>query len=372
MRRAGGPAWLAVPSRWSALEQRPARAVLALVALLILASWLALLGPGPPPASHDPANRADDQADVVLYEGIVEGVRHGGNYYRVTAEALRAGNYPLRPFVTFRLPTLAVIQGAMPERAVLALLWLLVAAVFVAWYARLASAFARPPPRIVALALLAGGMMAFVQPELAHFHEIWAGLLIALSLALRRRGRWMEAAAFGLAAVLIRETAALYVGVMGAAALIEDERREALGWIIVAAVLAVAVLLHAHAVAAVVHPLDPASPGWAGMLGFGFFVRTMSISTALALAPLWLAGPLVALALVGWASWRDPLGLRVFATLAVYALLLSVFGRTDTFYWGLLVAPVLLVGLAFALDGVRDLITAALDSRRITVTRMVR
>lgn len=372
MRRPTAPVWLAAPSRWATLTQGQARIGLALVAVLILASWLALLSPGPPPVSHDPANRAEDQADVVLYEGIVDGVRHGGNYYRVAADALRAGDYPLRPFVTFRLPTLAVVEAAVPGWAVVAMLWMLAAAVFVAWYTRLTTAFARAPPRLVAMALLAGGMMAFVQPALAGFHEVWAGLLIALSLALRRPGRWIEAAAFGLAAVLIRETAALYVAVMAVVALAEDERREAAGWTLVAVILGIAVALHAHAVAQVVRPLDPASPGWSGMLGFGFFVRTMSISTALSLAPLWLAAPLVGLALAGWASWREPLGLRVFATLATYALLLSLFGRTDTFYWGLLVAPLLLAGLAFALDGMRDLAAGAIDSRRITVRRMVR
>lgn len=372
MRRPLAPLWLSGPSRWSVLPGRQARWGVALVIALVLASWLALLSPAPPPVSHDPANRADDQADVVLYEGIVDGVRHGGNYYRVAADALRAGDYPLKPFVTFRLPTLAVVEAALPAWAVVTMQWTLAAAVFLAWYGRLAPAFARPPPRIIALALLAGGMMAFVQPALAHFHEIWAGLLVALSLALRRRGRWVEAAAFALAAVLIRETAALYVGVMAVLALAEDERREAAGWAAVAATLAIVVALHAHAVAQVVRPLDPASAGWAGMLGFGFFVRTMSMSTALGLAPLWLAAPLVALALVGWASWREPLALRVFATFAAYALLLSVFGRTDTFYWGLLVAPLLPVGLAFAIDGVRDLVTGALDRRRIIVTRTVR
>lgn len=372
MRRPSHPLWLSTPSRWAALPQRQARVVLALAALLIIASWLALLTPGPPPVSHDPAQRANDQADVVLYESIVDGVRHGGNYYQVTADALRAGDYPLRPFVTFRLPTLAMIEAALPRAGIIALLWALAAAVFLAWYIRLAQAFARAPPRVIALALLAGGMMAFVQPDLAFFHEIWAGLFVALSLALRRRERWLEAVAFGLAAVLIRETAALYLAVMAALAWAEGSRREALAWLGAIAILAVAVALHARAVAEVVHPLDPASPGWVGMLGFGFFVRTMSISTALALAPLWLAAPLVAIALIGWTSWRDPLALRALAMFAAYALLLSLFGRTDTFYWGLLVAPVLLVGLAFAPDCLRDLIAASLDTRRITVRRMVR
>ncbi len=55
-----------------------------------------------------------------------------------------------------------------------------------------------------------------------------------------------------------------------------------------------------------------------------------------------------------------------------YAVLLSLFGRTDTFYWGLMIAPTILIGLAFVPDALRDLIAAALDRRRIIVTRMVR
>ena len=349
-----------------------ARGILVLLTLLLAASFLALRAPGPPPVSPDTAARADDQADVMLYDGIVDAVRHGGNYYQVTADALRAGDYPLRPFVTFRLPTLAVAQALLPPWAVLALLYALVAGVFAAWFVRLRPAFARPPPRAIAMVLLAGGMMAFVQRDLVGFHEVWAGLLIALGLAVRRRGRWIEAVALGLIAMLIRETAALYVGIMLVLALIEGERREAIGWGVAIAIFASVVALHAHTVAQVVRPLDPASPGWNGMLGFGFFVKTMTLSTALLLAPLWLAAPLVGLALFGWAAWRDLLGLRVLAVFAAYAALLGLFGRTDTFYWGLMIAPTLLVGLAFAPDGVRDLVAAARDRRRIVVRRVAR
>ena len=372
MRRPSGPLWLAIPSRFAGLTRTQARIRLALLALLLLATWLALATPGPPAASHDPAKRGDDQADVVLYETIVDGVRHGGNYYAVAADALRIGNYPLRPFVTFRLPTLAVVLSLLPRVAVRILLYGLALGVMLAWYARLKPAFARPPPRIVAMALLAGGMVAFVQADLAYFHEIWAGLLVALSLALWRPGRWLEAVAFGLAAVLIRETAAPYLAIMAAFAWLGGDRREAAAWVGAITVLGVALALHAHAVAAVVRPLDPASPGWAGMLGFGFFVKTMTIATALDLAPLWLGSLLVGLALFGWAAWRDPLAARMLALFLAYAAILGIFGRTDTFYWGLLVAPTLLVGLAFVPDGMRDLIAAAGDTRRITVTRVLR
>jgi len=372
VRRPLAPLWLDRPSRFAGLSRRGGIIGLALLALLLLASLLALDTPGPPPVSHKPANKAEDQADVVLYQTIVENVRNGGSYYPVTAEALRSGNYPLKPFVTFRLPTLAMVQAALPNWAIPVLLYALALAVALAWFRRLRPSFSRGPPRIVAMALLAGGMMAFVQADLAPFHEIWAGLFVALSLALRAPGRWLPAVAFGLAAVLIRETAGLYLAVMAALAWLEGERREALAWGGAILVLAVAIALHAHAVAEVVRPLDPASPGWSGRLGFGFFVRTMTISTALSIAPLWLAAPLVGLALFGWAAWSDALGLRMLVVLAGYAAVLAIFGRTDTFYWGLLVAPAILVGLAFVPDGLRDLVAAALDTRRITVTRVVR
>lgn len=366
--------WTAEPTRLAALSRPRARAALALLVLLLAACLLALRSPSPPPVSGDPANRADDQADVVLYQTIVDQLRGGGDYYDVTAQALRSGNYPLRPFVTFRLPTLAAVQARLPEPAIVALLYFLAAAVALAWWTRLAPAFGHAPPRLIALLLLGGGVLVFVQAELLWFHEIWAGLLIALSLALRRPGRWVEAVAFGLAAALVRETAALYVGVMAVAAWLEGERREALGWAVATAVLAVVVAAHAQAVAQVVRPLDPASPGWAGMLGFGFFVRTMTLSTALSLSPLWLAAPLVGLALFGWAAWAEPLATRALALFTAYAVLLGAAGRVDTFYWGLLVAGPLLIGLAFVPDGLRDLLRAAKGERRrrITVTRVVR
>ena len=87
---------------------------------------------------------------------------------------------------------------------------------------------------------------------------------------------------------------------------------------------------------------------------------------------LWLAALLVCLSLFGWASWDHPLALRMLATLGAYAALLAMFARLDTFYWGLMVAPVLLVGLAFAPDGLRDLWRQLLDRRTIRVQRITR
>lgn len=370
-----GPAatfWLNEPTRFGALRPAQARIGLGLLVLLLLACLTALMTPGPPPVSADPAKRADNKADVILYESIVAGVRNRGDYYTVTAAALRRGDYPLRPFVTFRLPTLAVIQASIPAMASIILLYALATAVLIAWTIRLRPAFARAPPLAIALVLLIGGMAAFVQVELVNFHEVWAGLLIALSLALRRDDRWAHAVGFALMAMLIRETAALYVMTMAALALVEGRRREAASWAAALIAMVPVIMAHAWAVARVVQSSDPASPGWAGLLGFGFFVKTMSISTALAIAPAWASALLVGLALFGWSAWPGSLARRALATFAAYGVLLSLFGRVDTFYWGLMIAPAFLIGLVFAPDGLKDLIVQALRHRRVVVTREVR
>jgi hypothetical protein len=368
MPRPTHPLWLAQPSRFARLRHVQARVGLAIVAALLVACLAALGVAEPAPASGGGGR----QTDVALYDSIVAGVRHGGGYYAVAADALRAGSYPLRPFVTFRLPGLAVVQAMVPPWALLAMLYSLAAAVALAWYRRLRQAFARPVPLGVALFLLAGGMLAFVQAGLIGFHEIWAAQFVALSLALRRPGRWIEAVALALVAMLIRETAALYVLVMGAIAWLEGERREALGWAAAIAVFAAALAAHAWAVAGVTGPLDAASPGWAGMHGFGLFVKSVTLATALQLVPPIVSAPLVGLALLGWAAWRDPLALRAVAIFTAYAVAIALFARLDTFYWGLMVAPIFLIGLAFAPDALRDLVAAALDRRRVRVQRVAR
>lgn len=370
MKRAA-PLWLAAPSRFAGLGKARARGVLVLLGLGLLLALTALVATGPAAVSSG-GKTPDDQSDVILYESIVDGIRHGGDYYTVAASALRAGDYPLRPFVTFRLPGLAQLQAHMPRPIVFICLYLLAFCTFTAWAIRLREALSGWAPLAIGLALVAGGMMAFVQSDLWAFHEIWAGLLIALSLALRRPDRWLAAVAIGLIAMLIRETAALYALVMLGLAWRDGERREALGWAAALALFGVALAAHAFAVGAVTTPADPASPGWSGMHGPGFAAKALVLSTAVRLFPMAIAAPLVALALFGWAAWRDPLAVRVWATIALFGVLLALFARADTFYWALMIAPLALAGLVFVPDGLRDVAAQALDKRRITVTRVTR
>jgi hypothetical protein len=84
------------------------------------------------------------------------------------------------------------------------------------------------------------------------------------------------------------------------------------------------------------------------MGGWSFYLSTMTIATPLSIGPAWLARVLIPLALLGWFGWRSPLALRVSGLLLGYGILLTVFSRPDTFYWGLMLTPLLLTGLAVA------------------------
>lgn len=362
MIRARPPVWLSCSSRFATLRPGVALAV-ALLALALLAStWLL-------PEDDAPRGMA---MSVDVYAAVVEGLRTGGDYYAVTAQELRASRAPLHPFPAIRLPTLSVVQAALPDLASILLLIAIAAATGLAWTRRIGGWFDRGPPRITALFLLAGGMVAFVQPSLVAFHELWAGLLIAWSLAIRREDRWVEAVALALCAMVIRETAALYALAMLAAALVEGRRREALGWVAALLVFVAVLLLHARAVAMISGPLDAGSPGWGGLHGPGLFASAMARSTALTLLPWWLGGPLAMLALLGWAAAPGPLGARAALTFGSYALAIALFARTDNFYWALAAAPAYLIGMAFLPDAARDLARPLLDRRRVRVQRITR
>lgn len=368
-----GPVWLAKPSRFAGLDRRRARWVLALLLLLVAALTIeprrAPLPPGTPP----PAAIPEEETDLALYAKIVDAIRHGDDYYNAAARELRARpGYPLRPFVTFRLPLLARLQAMLPESATLLLLWGIAAATAAAWVLLLRALLPRPAPRIVAALLLAGSMVAFVQPALVASHEIWAGLLVAWSLALWRADRVTIPVTLAIAAMLIRETAALYVLVMAGFALGGRRWREVAAWAAALAVLALVVAAHAVAVARVTGPLDTVSDGWTGLNGAWFYAMALKHATILEILPFPLAAPIVALALFGWCVPRHPVAARMAAMLAAYGVLIACFARLNNFYWGLLPAPALLVGLAFVPDGLRDLSRAALDRRRITVTRVMR
>jgi hypothetical protein len=356
-------AWLASPSRFARWPQ--SRAILALVLLALVE--LAGVGPAllshseqaPPQAAQSDAAPARYDADLVLYERIVEAIRHGQDYYTAAANELRAAGYPMRPFVAFRPPFLAEALASLSPFAAVALLRGLVAATILVWAVRLRSATGAASAWAIGCLLVASSVVLFGQAQYLTVHEIWAGLLVALSLALRRPKYWIAAVLLGLLALLIRELALPYVAAMAAAALWERRWREACGWAAAIALFAAALAHHAAAVSAVVSAGDRVSPGWSHKGDLQYFFAAVWQTGPLRSAPAIASAALTPLALLGWAGWRAPIATRGFAVMVGYAAMLTFFGRADNFYWALLFTPLLMAGLVFAPRSLVELVAAA-------------
>jgi hypothetical protein len=364
----------AQPTRFASWPSGYAATVLALVAALIL--W-GMVGPSPvigpsgaikASAAADPAHADRSGDDLLLYRSIVAGMRAGGDYYAVTAPLLRDHHYPMRPFVTFRLPTLALLLAALPDMAGIGLMAMLSGAVIVAWTIRLAPALRTAEIASWVSLLLLAGCLTVASPMLVVFHESWATLLVMLALALHRPedapGRWWPSVIAGLAAVMIRELALPFILLMGALALHNRRWSETAGWATVTLLFAVALALHAEQVALVTAPADPASPGWTAMGGWPFLIASIRASTVLNSLPAIATAILVPLSLLGWAAWRSAIGQTSFLFLAGFAGMMMLIGRPDNFYWALMIAPLLLVGLVFTPAALRDLGRALIPTYR--------
>ena len=326
-----------------------------LVVLLLLGLIMGLSSAmsEPPPAPVPVKDVSFSDAD--LYRAATMAVAGGQNYYDFIVQAHRDHDYPLKPFVTVRSPLLAVFSGTLGPLATRLTLIALIVATSIAWYGRLRSslpllaAFGGAVLIAVAGALLDGGSRNV-------FHESWAGLLIALSLALRTPERYWAAVALGLIATLIREFAIAYLVMMLVCALYERRFHEALLWCgaIIASGLAIAG--HAFILSLYVLPGDFSSQGWSGLGGWSFYLYATRQSTMLIFPPQLLGQALVPLCLFGWLCLRSGVGFRVFGFLVGYGLMLMLFARPVNFYWALLEAPLLPAGFVFSFFGLSQLL----------------
>jgi hypothetical protein len=349
--------------RFARLSRPAAGGALALLAALIAAG---LLFPAPR-LSKGLASQgvhAPQSINVPLYSGIIERVRSGQPYETAAVAAQRAGGFPLRPFVTVRPPALAVIMARLPNLATANMLMRLLAiAVVAAWTVRLAP-LGRGPVWLAWSPLMLFTGVALAMPGLSFglFHECWAGLLIALSLALRTDRRFLAAAFVGLLAALIRELAMPYLLVMAALALAERRRGEAIAFTAVLGISLAALALHAAAVTSLTTPHDLASPGWVKLGGWPFVMATAQWSLLALLLGKPAAAVITPLALAGAVARTDAMGLRLAALLIGYTLGFMAVGQPNDIGWGFVVAPLIGVGLALAPQAIVDL-AAAVRSR---------
>ena len=351
-------------SRYAGWPRRAALAALALWLALIAAAALTPIRAGedeapayqasaPAPA---PQARTRDE-DLQLYDEVIARLRHGETYYGVIAEEHRKHRFPLHPGFAVRLPTLAVIEAALPEGAMAPLSVLLTAAVLLAWWRKLGGDPAAAPVRTLAMAALLIGATVGMTRYFFVLHELWAGQLLALAFGLHRpeRGQWIGAWLAAALALAIREHALPFVLLMGAMALWQRRWREGAAWGLLALLFAAAMAVHLHMIGRMVLPTDAPSASWITLRGLSGWLSMLVLSSNLRLLPHALGGALVMASLMGWSGWKSAAGL--FGTLlqAGYGLAFMIAGRGDNFYWGMVVAPTLLVGLAFVPMTMRDL-----------------
>lgn len=358
-------------ARWSPFAAR--LGLFALLLMLVASALVPLERPGggrPNVATrHDgkPVLGAEEyDQDIALYEAAIAKIEAGQNYYDFIVPEHRLRDYPVRPGLSVRLPTLAYIEAGLNRlHLAVPMSIAIMLATIAAWWRRFGEEPGVGRLRRVATAMVFVGASLALNRHYYSLHELWAGMLLMLSFGLHRTatpgrpGRWLGAFACAALALMIREHALPFVLLMGATALWHRAWREAAAWSALVVAFAGVLAWHLSLVAPHVLPSDPLGPSWWAFRGLSGWLGNVVESSNLRLLPHWLAGPLVILTTLGWAGWRTSAGVFAFGIAVGYGLLFMIVGRWDNFYWGAMVAPMLTAGLAFAPRAIASLLASA-------------
>ena len=357
--------------RFAGWDRWAARILLLLVtALLVLAAITplsasldgkpsevpSLIGDGAPNGQTE----SERDEDLAFYDRVIERIGHGENYYDFIVEEQRARDYPVRPGLAVRLPTLAWIHASLGEPAMIALAIALLFACIWAWWKRLGEEPGGLRFRLLGTALMAMGGSLGLNRSFFVLHELWAGMLIALAFGLHRPGRWGAALFVAALALALRELVLPFVLLMAAMAAWRKDWREATAWIMLVAVFAAIMVWHLSLIAVQEVPSDPVGPDWLVLRGLSGWLGNIVLSSNLRLLPHELASPVVILMALGWAGWKSSAGTTGTFLYLGYGLAFMLAGRANNFYWGAVVAPAMFIGLAFLPMALPSLVRAAL------------
>ncbi|WP_248284439.1 hypothetical protein [Qipengyuania pacifica] len=356
--------------RFAGWDRWPARILLLVVAALLVLAAIAplsasldgkpsevpsLIGDGPP----DGQTESERDEDLAFYDRVIERIGHGENYYDFIVEEQRARDYPVRPGLAVRLPTLAWIHASLGEPAMIALAIALLFACIWAWWNRLGEEPGGVRFRLLGTALMAMGGSLGLNRSFFVLHELWAGMLIALAFGLHRPGRWGAALVVAALALALRELVLPFVLLMAAMAAWRKDWREATAWIMLVAVFAAIMAWHLSLIAVQEVPSDPVGPDWLVLRGLSGWLGNIVLSSNLRLLPHELASPVVILMALGWAGWKSSAGTTGTFLYLGYGLAFMLAGRANNFYWGAVVAPAMFIGLAFLPMALPSLVRAA-------------
>ncbi|WP_369026180.1 hypothetical protein [Qipengyuania sp. RANM35] len=314
-------------------------------------------------APAETSAKPERDEDLAFYDRVIERIAAGENYYDFIVEEQRERNYPVRPGVAVRLPTLAYIHAWLGEPGMLFLAVLLMGATIWGWWKRLGEeAHDESVRRFGAALMFVGGSLGLNRMYFV-LHELWAGMLMALAFGLHTPGRWGWSLAVATLALAIREQVLPFVLLMGAMAAWRRDWKEASAWAALTLAFAMAMMWHLSLVSPQVLQSDPVSPPWLVLRGLSGWLGNVVLSSNLRFLPHEIAGPLVLLMVLGWAGWKTPAGTTGTFLYLGYGLAFMLAGRANNFYWGAIVAPAMFIGLAFLPMALRSLLITARGRR---------
>lgn len=353
IRKGGAPAW----DRFASWKAGPARVLLAVVAAFVVLAALTPLSASIDgavataqplfPVETSTSEKPGRDDDLALYDRIIERVAAGENYYDFVVEEQRAADYPVRPGLAVRLPTLAYIHGLLGEGGMIAVAIALMVACVWAWWKRLGEEQDNPSIRRIGATLLLVGAALGLNRSYFVLHELWAGMLIVLAFGLHRPGRWGWSLAVAALALAIREHVLPFVLLMAAMAAWRRDWKEAAPWGALVLAFLAAMAWHLSLVEPQVLPSDRESPDWLVLRGLSGWLGNIVLSSSLRYLPHMIAGPIVILCVLGWAGWKSPAGTTGTLLFLGYGLAFMLAGRANNFYWGAVIAPAMFIGLAF-------------------------
>ncbi len=346
-------------SGYARLSPWQARAVLiALAGLIGLGVWKS---PAPPPTCGA-SEEKQRSGDIALYLAEIQRIHAGENYYQVAAEELVSRGYPTASVFNWRTPLPMWLIGKLPE-----VLWgrLVLIAAGAAMLLMAFEAAAREQPNVYRFALPLAGMLVppllpCIQGNVFVLTEVWAGIVIALSLCAYGVNLRFLGATMALAALFFRELALPYCLLGLALALWQRRPKESTVYIVGLIAWACFYGLHCWKVSHLIGPMALTHrQGWVQFGGLTFVIAVTQMNALLVVLPLWVTAVFLALAMIGLAGWQSAWGARIALTACLYVAAFSIVGQDFNRYWGFLIAPLFCFGIVRAPAALVDLWRAA-------------
>ncbi len=351
-------------TRYNCLNRRQAFLVLVLLSLAV-GGCLAVPRAAPP--------RLSGEGDLALYSHVAQRVHRGERYYDALGSELRSRDYPTRSVFNWRTPLHLELIARLSFGW--ASILLMVGGLCAIGLAVVPTARSGHAGLALAQALLMFVPLSVTAMSNTFlFGEVWAGLLIAISVGWYALG-WRHAGAVtGVLAVFFRELALPYV-LIGVFLAMRGRRRSEL-WIWLTGIAGYALYFGLHAMAVMSRiPSSGVAPDvsrWVQFGGLRFLLITSRVGILLGL-PFSVAAVYLPIAVLGLAGWVSPVAGRVTATVLAYLLAFSVIGLPSAnFYWGAIYTPLLAFGTARSLPACRDLVMRLFRSETQTSDQRLR